>query len=155
VFRSRIILVAALSLLVFASEANQVTGKFIVGGVDAKLRYARAETAKLDEKGKMGYAILMTAKPATNPIQDWRTGEPSRTGSFIFLMVEKNGDVWIAELGHDKAKSGRFGVVTEMNKVSFSVTGNRLKGHYKTDGQQFFTQDYYDVDVTFDVTLEK
>jgi len=53
-----------------------------------------------------------------------------------------------------KAKSGRFGVVTELQKVAFDVKDNRLTAHVKTDGEQVFTDDHYNVDLNFSAPLE-
>jgi hypothetical protein len=63
--------------------------------------------------------------------------------------------IWIAELGHAKAKSGRFGVVMEVKVVSFKVTDDRLSAHVRTVGEQEFTQDKYQLDLTFEAPLEK
>src|SRR5262249_49795589 len=141
--------------LLAATTDSKVEGKFVVGGMDAQLKYARAQRVKLDEKGKQGYAVLLSAKPATGDILAWRTAEPSERGSFICILFEANGAVWVAELGHVKAKSGRSGVVTELQKLSFDVKDNRLAAHVSTNGDQFFTQDHYNVDLTFAAPLEK
>jgi len=144
----------AAALMLGAANAGKVDGTFVVAKTDAKLQYARATHAVLDEKGKSGYAILLSARPAEGDISAWRTGEPSERGSFIYLMLEKSGAVWIAELGHSAAKSGRFGVLTEVKVDGFKFEGNRLTGRLKTDGEQEFTEDRYSIDLTFDVPLE-
>src|SRR5262245_7205157 len=123
--------------------AGKVEGTFVVGGADAKLRYVRAARTKLDDKGRMGFAILMSAREATGDFESWRTAEPSKNGSFIYLIVEPNGAVWIAELGHASAKSGRFGVVTEVKTSGFKVQGDQLSVTLTTGGEQAFTQDTY------------
>jgi hypothetical protein len=137
-----------------AATTGKVDGTFLVAKTDAKLQYVRATRAVLDEKGKSGYAILLSARPAEGDISAWRTGEPSARGSFIYLIVEKNGAVWVAELGHSAAKAGRFGVVTEVSVDGFRFDGNRLAGRLKTAGEQEFTEDRYSIDLTFDVPLE-
>ena len=152
-FAPLLVLLFAAMPLVAAGE-GKVTGSFIVGGADAQLQHVRAKPAKLDEKGLQGYAVLLSAKPATGDILAWQTADPSERGSFIFLLLEKNGNIWVAELGHVKAKSGRFGVVTELQKASFEVQNGRIVAHLRTDGEQVFTDDHYKVDLTFDVPLE-
>jgi hypothetical protein len=137
-----------------AASTGKVDGTFLVAKTDAKLQYARATRAELDEKGKSGYAILLSERPAEGDISAWRTGQPSERGSFIYLMLEKNGAVWVAELGHSAAKAGRFGVVTEVSVDGFRFEGNRLSGRLKTAGEQEFTDDRYSIDLTFDVPLE-
>jgi len=37
------------------------------------------------------------------------------------VLFEANGSIWVAELGHVKAKSGRFGVMTELPKGCLDV----------------------------------
>jgi hypothetical protein len=146
-----------LSVLVsvaFANETGKVDGSFVVGGTDAHLKYVRATRVKLDEKGKQGYAVLLSAQPATGDIMEWKTADPAKRGSFIHILFEKTGDVWVAEFGHAKAKTGRFGVVTELRKVKFEVTGQRLTGQVTTGGEQTFTDDRYTVDLKFDVPIE-
>jgi hypothetical protein len=152
--RSRIALFA-LAFLFATNDTSKVSGKFIVGGTDAKLKYVRAAAVTL-EKNKQGYAVLLSSMPAKGDILAWRTKEPKEAGgSFIVLMLESNGAVWVAEIGHLSSKSGRFGVVTELRKVSFEVKNGRASGHYTTGGDQFFTRDHYDIDVSFDAPLEK
>lgn len=140
---------------VTAQSTGKVTGSFIVGGADANLKYVRAKQVKLDEKGRIGYAVLMSERPSTGDIEAWRTAEPKERGSFVHVIFEPNGAVWVAELGHANAKTRPFGVVTEVRKVAFEVKGGRIAAHIKTDGEQVFTDDRYTVDLTFDAPLEK
>jgi hypothetical protein len=140
--------------LLAATSDTKVEGKFVVGGTDARLKYVRAQRVKLDEKGKQGYAVLLSAQPVTGDVEGWRTKEPSERGSFIVVLFETNGAVWVTELAHVKAKSGRFGVTTEVQKVAFDVHDNRIAAHIKTDGEQVFTDDHYEVDLTFAAPLE-
>jgi len=154
----RLAVAAALGVLAAAASiaaAGKIDGTFIVGGTDAKLHYVRARQTKLDEKGRMGYAILMSAREATGDIERWRIGEPKERGSFIYLILEPNGAVWVAELGHASAKSGRFGVVTEVKTSGFRVQGNELSVSVKTDGEQTFTEDKFKIDLHVDATIEK
>jgi hypothetical protein len=152
--RTLAILTVFIALTNAAQEPSKVEGTFILGGADAKLRHVRAIRAALDEKGKPGYAVLLSAQPATDDIRLWQTAEPAKRGSFIFLMLEPRGEVWVAELGHDKAKSGRFGVVTEVKVTGFEAKGNHLTAHLRTDGEQEFSGDHYSIDLQFDVALE-
>jgi hypothetical protein len=152
-----------LSVLVFlllaagaAIEAiGKVDGTFIVGGSDAKLRYVRATRTKLDEKGRTGFAILLSAREAAGDIASWKTADPSARGSFIYLQLEQNGAVWSAELGHAAAKSGRFGVVTEVKTSGFRVQADQIVVTLRTDGEQEFTKDRYTVDLKIDATIER
>ena len=152
--------ICALALVILAAAASvaaagKVEGTFVVGGTDAKLRYVRATRTKLDDKGKTGFVILLSAREVTGELGPWRTGEPSKNGSFIYLILEPNGAVWIAELGHTSAKSGRFGVVTEVQTSGFRVQGDQLSVVLKTNGEQTFTQDRYTIDLKVDATIEK
>ena len=56
--------------------AGKVEGTFILSKTDARLQHVRATTVKLDAKGTLGYAILMSAKPADGDITSWQTGHP-------------------------------------------------------------------------------
>lgn len=147
-------------LILVASAATvaaigKVEGTFVVGGADAKLRYVRATRTKLDEKGRIGYAILLSAREAAGDLTAWQTAEPSQRGSFIYLTLEPNGAVWSAELGHAAAKSGRFGVVTEVKTSGFLVQGDQLAVTLRTDGEQEFTKDRYNIDLKIAATIEK
>ena len=135
--------------------AGKVEGTFVVAGTDAQLKYVRAVRTKLDEKGKMGYGILLSAKNATGDIAPWRTAQPSERGSFIFLILEPTGAVWVAELGHVSAKSGRFGVVTEVTTSAFHVQGDQLSMTVRTNGEQEFTSDRYNINLKVDATIEQ
>ena len=77
-------------------SAGKVEGTFVVGGTDAKLRYVRAIRTKLDEKGRTGVAILLSAREVTGDTEPWRTGDPSKNGSFIYLILT-GWAVWIAD----------------------------------------------------------
>ena len=137
-----------------AAQGSTVKGTFVVGGTDAGLKHVRAQRTALDEKTK-GFVVLFSAKPAEGDITDWRMADPKERGSFIYLMLEESGAVWVAELGHANAKTGRFGVVTELEKQSFAVAGDRLKARFATRGEQTFGDDRYTVDLEIDAPLEK
>jgi len=135
--------------------AGKVEGTFVVAGSDAQLKYVRAVRTKLDEKGRMGFALLLSARNATGDISPWRTAEPSERGSFIFLILEPTGNVWVAELGHAAAKSGRFGVVSEVKTSGFQVQGDQLVVTVRTDGEQQFTADRYNINLKVEATIEQ
>ena len=147
--------IAFLLVLAAAVSPAVVKGTFIVNGKDAGLRYVRARRDVLDEKGRHGYSVLLSARPATDDIRLWKTAEPSERGSFMYVQLEEKGPVWVAELGHEAAKSGRFGVVTELTADQFKVANGRLSAHLHTIGEQEFSADRYAVDVTIDVPLEE
>ncbi len=149
-----VLLLAAHTVASAPASPGKVTGTFLVAGADAELKHVRAVRAKLDEKGKKGYAVLLSARPATGDISPWRMGDPKERGSFIYLMLEANGEIWIAELAHAKAKTSRFGVVTEVGKVAFEVRNERLVAHVRTAGEQTFTDDRYSLDLRFEAPLE-
>lgn len=136
------------------AAAGKVEGTFIVAGADAQLKFARAARTKLDDKGKMGYALLLSARNATGPIESWRTAEPAERGSFMVLILEQNGGVWVAELGHTAAKSGRFGVVSEVTTSGFHVQGDQLTVNITTGGEQQFTADRYNINLKVEATIE-
>jgi hypothetical protein len=148
-------LVAALAAGTSISAAGKVEGTFVVGGTDAKLKYVRAIRTKLDEKGRTGVAILLSAREVIGDTGPWRVGDPSKNGSFIYLILEPNGAVWIAELGHASAKTGRFGVVTEVKTSGFKIQGDQLSFALTTNGEQEFTQDRYRIDLKIEATIEK
>jgi hypothetical protein len=137
------------------AAAGKVDGTFVVAGKDAQLKYVRAVRTKLDEKGRMGFALLLSARSATGDIAAWRTAQPSERGSFIVLLLEQTGGVWVAELGHAAAKSGRFGVVSEVKTSGFKVTGDQLTVTVRTDGEQQFTDDRYSINLKVDATIEQ
>lgn len=147
---------AALVLLLIAASSNpaRVQGTFVIDHTDAQLKFARAKQVKLDEKGHMGYAVLLSAREAKGDIEQWRTADPKERGSFVHVIFDPKGEVWVAELGHVKAKTGRFGVVSEVKKVAFEVKDHRVIAHIKTDGEQVFTEDKYSLDLSFDVPIE-
>ena len=138
----------------FAAAPAEVQGSFVVGGVEAGLSHARAARVELD-KGKPGFAVLLSAAKADGDIRAWQTADPKRRGSFIFLLLEQKGSVWVAEIGHAAAKAGRFGVVTEVQVQAFAVEGGLLKAHVRTDGEQVFTDDRYRIDLQVAAPLEK
>jgi hypothetical protein len=93
-----VIVVAVLVIPAFAQKST-VKGTFVLGGVDARLTNVRAVRTVLDD-GKTktpGYAVLLSAKPAVGDIHPWRSGEASERGSFIYMMLEPSGAVWIAD----------------------------------------------------------
>jgi hypothetical protein len=96
----------------------------------------------------------MSARPVTGDIRSWQTADPAQRGSFVFLVLESTGDVWIAELGHAARKDGRFGVVLELKKAAFAVKGDRLTARYRTNGEESFGESKYTIDITFDAPIE-
>ncbi|HEX6899761.1 MAG TPA: hypothetical protein VF789_08610 [Thermoanaerobaculia bacterium] len=138
-----------------AAGPGKVSGTFVVGGKDAGLKHIRAGRVKLDEQGTMGYAAVLSARPAEGELSQWQTEDPAKKGSFIYVVFEPSGAIWIVELGHANAKTGRFGVILEVKVESFKVTGDRLAAHIRTVREQSFGEDIFTVDLTFDAPLEK
>ncbi len=138
----------------FAAPPATIQGSFVVGGVEAGLHHVRATRVALDQQTS-GYAVLLSAQPAAGEIAPWQSGDPLERGSFIYLMVESNGAVWIAEIAHAAAQNTHFGVVTEVQVKGFSVSGDRLTAQLTTNGEQTFTDDRYTIDLKIDVPLEK
>jgi hypothetical protein len=124
----------------------EVQGSFVVGGVEAKLSHARATRVEL-EKGKRGFALLLSASEAEGDIRAWQTADPKERGSFLFLLLEPNGAVWVAEIGHAASKAGRFGVVTEVLVEGFAAESALLKARVRTVGEQEFSDDRYRIDL--------
>ena len=144
----------ALVFLFAAPAPGKLSGKFIVGGVDAQLKYVRAQRYKLDDKGHMGIAVLMSAKPLTGDIARYRAADPMEKGSYVLVVFDQNNEVWVADLGHVHAKTKPFGVMMEIKKVAYAVKDGRIAAHISTGGEQVFTEDHYSVDLTFDAPIE-
>jgi len=143
-----------LAFLFAAPQPGKLSGKFIVGGEDAHLKYVRAQRMKLDNKGHMGIAVLMSAKPLTGDIQRYRAADPVEHGSYVLVVFDQAGEVWVADLGHIHAKTRPFGVTTEIKKAAYAVKDQRIAAHITTGGDQVFTEDHYNVDLTFDAPIE-
>jgi hypothetical protein len=141
-------------LAVSAEDKPSVQGSFRVGGVEAKLTHVRAARVPLDDKGTKGIAVLLSERPSEGDISAWRTADPAERGSFLHIIFDEKGEVWVAELGHAAAKTGRFGVVTELKKVALVVKGDRLNAHVRTAQEESFGDDRFSVDLTFEVTIE-
>jgi hypothetical protein len=150
-----VLLVALMTVGAVISAAGKVDGAFVVGGTDAKLKYVRAIRTKLDANGRTGVAILLSAREVTGDTEPWRTGDPSKNGSFIYLILEPDGAVWIAELGHASRKDGRFGVVTEVKTSGYKITGDQLSFALSTNGEQEFLKDRFRIDLKIEATIEK
>lgn len=148
------LVVVATSL--YAAQKPDPKASFVMNGTDAGLTHVRAVKTVLDDgrTKKPGYMALVSAKPASGDISEWRSADPAKQGSFIFLMLEENGDIWIAELGHTARRSGRFGVVLELKKVGFSVKDGEVTGQYRTEREQTFGDDRYTIDLSFKAPLE-
>ncbi|MEZ5456668.1 MAG: hypothetical protein R3F04_11250 [Lysobacteraceae bacterium] len=157
---SRFVLIRFLVALALASLSSlvcaegKVTGRFVVNGVEAHLQQVRAIEEALDANGTTGYSLLLSAQAASGAIAAWRTGDPAEQGDFIYLSLEKNGRVWIAELGHTAAESGRFGVVTEVSTSDFHVQDKHLKVKLSSNGEQVFTDDTFAIDLTIEAMIE-
>jgi hypothetical protein len=130
-----------------------VKGTFVLAGVEAHLTHARAERVKLGDEGAPGYAVVLAAREPTGEIAAWRSAEPSKAGSHIYLLLEADGSVYVAEISHESAQTPTFGVVTEVKKVSFEVEGDRIAGHVRTVREESFN-DPYSLDLTFEASLE-
>jgi hypothetical protein len=145
---------AALAVPAVAAPPAPVQGSFVVGGTPAQLRHARAMRLDLD-KGKPGFALLLSEVAAEGDIRTWQTADPKEKGSFIFLLLEQKGTVWIAEIGHSAGKKGRFGVVTEVVVQGFSAENGMLKARVHTGGEQEFFEDRYRIDLEVAAPIDK
>jgi hypothetical protein len=67
-------ILSGLSLVVsvLSAQTGAVKGSFVLGGTDALLRNVRATRTVLDDgkTKKPGYAVLLSAKPATGDITE-------------------------------------------------------------------------------------
>jgi hypothetical protein len=151
-----VVLIPALLLAVLALGAvsAEIKGTFVMNGAEAALAHARAKSVELEE-GKPGYAVLLSARPAEGDIEAWRSADPAERGSFIYLLLESGGAVWVAELGHTAATSGRFGVVLELETSELTKAGGRLGATLRTRGEETFFENRYTVDLAFDAPLEQ
>jgi hypothetical protein len=137
-------------------KAPTLKASFVMNKTDGKLAHVRALKTILDDGSKKtpGYAVLISAKPAEGDILPWRTAEAKERGSFIYLLLEANGDVWVAQLAHTVKSGSSIGVVTEVKKVAFAVKDGRISGQYRTNGEESFFDDRFTIDLTFDAPLE-
>ena len=142
-------------LITPALFAAGIEGTFVVNGVDAGLKHIRAHREVLDDKGTKGVAVLLTERKAEGAIGDWRTADPQKAGSFVYAIFEPNGAIYIVELGHKNAESGRFGVLMEVQKVAYEVKGDTIKAHIRTPREESFGEDKFTVDLKFEGRIEK
>jgi hypothetical protein len=133
--------------------ATEVEGSFLLDGQDAGLAHVRAAATEL-APGTPGYVVLLSAEPAEGDPLDWRSADPAERGAFVVLLLEENGAVWVAELGHPAAASGRFGVVTEVAVEGFEAKDGRVSGRLASLGEQSFGEDRFRIDLRFDAKLE-
>jgi hypothetical protein len=145
---------ATLLAVTLGATPAGVTGTFVVNGEDAGLAHVRSKRVEL-EKGKMGYAVLLSARPATGDIDAWRSGDPAELGSFIYVLLESDGAIWVAELGHTAGSPGRFGVVFEVQTSELVHANERLKARLRTRGEETFGENRYTIDLAFDAALEQ
>ncbi len=151
---AKLLALASLAALTMGAAPARVQGSFVLNGVDAPLKHVRAKQVEL-EKGKPGYVVLLSARPVEGDMDAWRTADPAEVGSFIFAMLESTGAVWVAEIGHSSAKSGRFAIVLELQSSEFSSAGGRVKGRLHTVREQRFIDKRYSIDLSFDVPLDR
>ena len=152
--RAALFVASLLSISVLAAQPAEIKGTFVLGGVDAKLTHVRAKRMTLDAKGNTGYAVLLSAEPAEGDFSSWRTADPKERGNFVHIIFDAKGEIWVYELGHRAAKSGRFGGLGDIQKVSFEIRGDRLVAHVRTNGEQSFSDDRYTLDLSFEAPLE-
>lgn len=146
-------LAAVLMAAPAAAGTSSVTGTFVVNGKDAGLTHVRAARVILDAEGRKGVAVLLSARPAEGDFAPWRSGEPAERGSFIYVIFEPDGAIWIAELGHGAAAS-RFGVITEVKVVAYEVKGDHITAHIRTEREESFSDDVYTLDLSFEADVE-
>ncbi len=147
------VLAAVLMAAPAIAGTSSVTGTFVLNGKDAGLTHVRAARVTLDEEGRKGVAVLLSARPAEGSFAPWRTGDPAERGSFIYVIFEPNGAIWIAELGHGAA-DGRFGVVMEVKVAAYEVKGDHIKAHIRTLREETFSDDVYTLDLSFEADVE-
>jgi hypothetical protein len=154
--RVLIIFTLTIAVVVGHAQAPTVKGTFVMNKTDAKLAHVRATKTVLDDgkKQSAGYTVLLSERVADGDFSSWRLADAHERGSFIYLMLESTGDVWIAQLAHRARKGGSIGVVMELKKVTLSVKDGRIMGQYRTNREETFFDDRYSIDVTFDAPLE-
>lgn len=143
-----------LALPGLAADKPAIQGSFLVNGKPAKLQHIRARWEPLDDKGTKGVGVLLSEEPLGGDMGNWRTAEPKEVGDFVYVIFDQNADIWIVELGHTAAKSGRFGVVIEVKKMAYEVKDGKIHAQIKTLREWDFGDDRFTVDLTFDAPIE-
>lgn len=140
-----------------ADAADQrLHGSFVLGGADANLAHVRARALELkDNSNAPGYEVLLSERPVKGDYSSFRGADPTEVGNFMYVLLEGNGTVFIAEMGHtgSSAASHRFGILMELKTPQFAVTGDRLSAQIRTEREQEFNE-RYSVDVAFEAPLE-
>jgi hypothetical protein len=145
-----------LTIVVASAPATPIVkGTFVHAGVDAKLTHVRASRVKLSGVEQPGYGVLMTPQKVDGPLPEWQSADPAKRGSFIYLMLEPNGKVYIAQLGHEAvAEQGAYGIMQELKVEGLEVRPELIAGHIRTVGEQTFFDKPYSVDLQFAAPLE-
>jgi len=138
-----------------AATTNEVTGRFIGNGKNAKL--AHAWVAPYESwQGEEAFIIVLSEKPATDTKQPDFDAFFGNLDSALIVKFTKSGDIFGTEVYHESHEKKPFSSVGPLKLRDFKFEGDIISGRLFTEGtvESFGTQTW-EVDLTFKAKLSK
>ncbi len=124
-----------------------VSGKFLGNGKEAKLAFISAYPREaFDDKPSL--TIVMTEKDHSKDKKpDFKAGFGDY-GSALVISCHEDGSIFSTTIVHSAHQKQGFSSSGSLNFSEFQVAGGQVQGRVKTDGEEEFFDDKWEVDVT-------
>lgn len=158
--RSRIVInmlltwILAITMLE-AATTNEVTGKFIGNGKNAKLAYAWL--APYDSwQEEEAFILALSERPATDAKQPDFDAFFGNLGSALIIKFTKDGGIFGTEVYHESHEKKPFSSIGPLKLKDLKFEGDIISGRLFTEGtvESFGTQTW-EVGLSFKAKLSK
>jgi hypothetical protein len=124
-----------------------VSGKFLGNGKEAKLAFISAYPREaFDDKPSL--TIVMTEKDHSRDKKPDTKAGFGDYGSALIISCHEDGSIFSTTIVHSAHEKQGFSSSGSLNFSEFQVAGGQVQGRVKTDGEEEFFDDKWEVDLT-------
>jgi hypothetical protein len=124
-----------------------VSGKFQGNGKEAKLAFISAYPREaFDDKPSL--TIVMTEKDHSRDKKPDIKAGFGDYGSALVISCHEDGSIFSTTVAHAAHKRQGFSSAGSLNFTEFQIAGGQVQGRVKTDGEEEFFDDKWEVDLT-------
>ena len=136
-----------------SATTNEVTGKFIGNGKNAKLAYAWVSPYE-SWQGEEAFILVLSEKPATDAKQPDFDAFFGNLGSALIVKFTKSGDIFGTEVYHESHEKKPFSSVRPLKLQDIKFEGDIISARLYTGGaEEIFGEETLEVDLSFKAKL--
>ena len=138
-----------------AATTNEVTGKFIGSGKNAKLAYTWVSPYE-SWQGEEAFILVLSEKPTNETKQPDFDAFFGNLGSALIVKFTKSGDIFGTEVYHESHEKKPFSSIGPLKSKDIKFEGDIVSGRVFTEGTvESFDTETWEVYLSFKAKLSK